>query len=87
MQVRISSGRFKFALDLSGGPPVAVRDALLRLAASHPATRAAWTDESGRLRDSLQVFVNGENVRYRGGLACPLVEGDEVYVIPLIAGG
>ena len=57
------------------------------LAASHPEPRAAWTDESGRLREPLQLFVNGENVRYRGGLACPLAEGDEIYVIPLIAGG
>lgn len=87
MIVRISSSRFKLTVDLPAHPPATVGDALLGLAASHPETRAGWADESGRPRESLQLFVNGENVRYRGGLACPLAEGDEIYVIPLIAGG
>jgi molybdopterin converting factor small subunit len=46
-----------------------------------------WCDEQGRLRESLPVFVNGEHVRYRGGLQAELNDGDEVYIIPLIAGG
>ena len=87
MKVRIASGRVKLTVDLPAHPPGTVGDALRRLAASHPETRAAWADESGCPRESLQLFVNGENVRYRGGLACPLAEGDEIYVIPLIAGG
>jgi molybdopterin converting factor small subunit len=87
MKIRIASGRVTLTVDLPAHPPATVGDALQRLAASHPETRTAWTDASGRPRESLQLFVNGENVRYRGGLACPLAEGDEIYVIPLIAGG
>jgi molybdopterin converting factor small subunit len=87
MKVRIASGRVKLTVDLPAHPPATVGDALRRLVASHPEPLAAWTDASGRLRESLQIFVNGESVRYRGGLACPLAEGDEIYVIPLIAGG
>ena len=87
MQVRISSGRLKLTVDLPAGPPATVGEALRRLSAQHPDARAAWTDESGRLRESLQIFVNGESLRYRGGLDSPLADGDEVYVIPLIAGG
>jgi len=87
MKVRLACGSFKLTADLPVHPPATVGDALRQLAASHPETRAAWADASGRPRESLQLFVNGENVRYRGGLACPLAEGDEIYVIPLIAGG
>jgi molybdopterin converting factor small subunit len=87
MKVRIASGRVKLTIDLPAHPPATVGDALRQLAASHPETRAAWTDASGRLRESLQIFVNGESVRYRGGLDSPLADGDDVYVIPLIAGG
>ncbi len=87
MIVRISSGRIQTHGRPSGAP---ARDRRRRPAAARrepPETPAAWADESGRPRESLQLFVNGENVRYRGGLACPLAEGDEIYVIPLIAGG
>jgi molybdopterin converting factor small subunit len=48
---------------------------------------AAWRDGLGRLRESLPVFVNGEHIRYRQGMQTVLKEGDEIYVIPLIAGG
>ena len=87
MQVRISSGRLKLTVALPADPPATVGDALVRLSAQNPEALAAWTDDSGRLRESLQIFVNGESLRYRGGLDSPLADGDEVYVIPLIAGG
>jgi sulfur-carrier protein len=48
---------------------------------------ATWCDEQGQLRESLPVFVNGEHIRYRQGLQTELQAGDEVYVIPLVAGG
>jgi molybdopterin converting factor small subunit len=48
---------------------------------------AAWCDDQGSLRESLPVFINGEHIRYRGGLKTELKEGDAVYIIPLIAGG
>jgi molybdopterin synthase sulfur carrier subunit len=44
-------------------------------------------DWQARLRESLPVFINGEHIRYRQGLQTELKNGDEVYVIPLIAGG
>ena len=87
MKVRVACGGFRLTVDLPAESPATVGELLRRLAASHPEPLAAWADESGRLRESLQVFVNGESLRYRGGLDSPLADGDEVYVIPLIAGG
>jgi len=54
---------------------------------SRPQLVATWCDEQGRLRESLPVFINGEHIRFRKGLKTELKDGDEVYVIPLIAGG
>lgn len=67
--------------------PPTVEQLLDSFSIAHPRQRAAWCDEQGRLRQSLPVFVNGEHIRYRLGLQTELKEGDEVYVIPLIAGG
>lgn len=33
------------------------------------------------------VFLNGKNVRQAGGLASPLADGDEIRILPPIAGG
>ncbi len=54
---------------------------------SHPEIYAGWCTEDGRLRSSLPVFVNGEHIRYKSGLQTELCDGDEVYIVPLIAGG
>jgi molybdopterin converting factor small subunit len=44
-------------------------------------------DERGEIRASLHLFVNQENVRFRGGLSAHLRDGDEVYIVPMITGG
>jgi molybdopterin converting factor small subunit len=87
MQIHIATGPLRATLDYPTGAGLTVRDALLRCAADRPDIRHGWVDASGGLRESIQVFVNGESVRYRDGLATRLSDGDEVYIIPLIAGG
>lgn len=44
-------------------------------------------DERGEVREAINLFVNDEHVRYRGGLSAPLRDGDEVYIVPMISGG
>ena len=44
-------------------------------------------DDSGEIRRFINVFVNGEDVRHSQGLDTPVKDGDEVSVIPAIAGG
>lgn len=85
MQVYIATGPLQVTLDCP--PGLTVRDALLRCADGRPDLRPGWVDAGGGLRESLQVFVNGESVRYRDGLATVVSDGDRIYVIPLIAGG
>jgi len=43
--------------------------------------------EDGALRRFVNVYVNDEDVRFLGGLEAPLSDGDEVVVLPAVAGG
>ena len=39
------------------------------------------------LQPALNIFINQEHTRYRGGLQAALQDGDEIYIIPMITGG
>jgi adenylyltransferase/sulfurtransferase len=52
-----------------------------------PDLRPHLLGEDGRLRNFVNVFVNGEDVRTREGLETPLRDGDRVAIVPAIAGG
>jgi molybdopterin synthase sulfur carrier subunit len=41
----------------------------------------------GELRRFVNVYVNDEDVRFTGGLGTPLKDGDQVVVLPAVAGG
>ena len=64
-----------------------VQAALQALADRFPCLRDELLDPQGQLRPSLHLFVNRETIRLRGGLAAALCEGDELYIVPMIAGG
>lgn len=44
-------------------------------------------DGEGKKRRSFAVLVNGENMRFLDGWETELKDGDEVYIMPVIAGG
>ena len=58
-----------------------------RLDAEYPGMRERLCDDDGELRRFVNVFVNGEDVRYLAGLDSALAEGDEVSIVPAVAGG
>ena len=43
--------------------------------------------EDGQLRRFVNVYVNDEDVRFLGGLATPVADGDAVTILPAVAGG
>ncbi len=43
--------------------------------------------ENGDLRRFVNVYVGGEDIRFREGLATPVGDGDEVTILPAVAGG
>ena len=44
-------------------------------------------DETGELRRFVNVYVNGEDVRFLSGLETAIAEGAEVSIVPAVAGG
>ncbi|WP_432936638.1 hypothetical protein ACQPXM_23425 [Kribbella sp. CA-253562] len=44
-------------------------------------------DDAGDINRYLNVYVGGTDARERGGLACPLVDADEVRIVAMISGG
>lgn len=52
-----------------------------------PGIKARLCDEQGELRRFVNFYVNNEDIRFLEGTATPLNDGDEVSIIPAIAGG
>lgn len=60
---------------------------LTKLDQQYPGLGERLTEPDGQIRRFVNVFVNGENVRERDGVDTPLKAGDEVGIIPAMAGG
>ena len=43
--------------------------------------------EDGGLRRFVNVYVGGEDIRFLDGLETPVADGDEVTILPAVAGG
>ena len=56
------------------------------LESSHPGIKELLLD-NGDLRRFINVYVNDEDVRFIGGLDATLSDGDQVVVLPAVAGG
>ncbi|BBO86573.1 ubiquitin-like small modifier protein 1 [Desulfosarcina ovata] len=52
-----------------------------------PGIKAKICSADVDLRDSINVYVNGDNVRYLNGLKTALKQGDVVNIIPAVAAG
>jgi molybdopterin synthase sulfur carrier subunit len=57
------------------------------LESTYPGIRERLMDEGGELRRFVNVYVNGDDVRFIDGLKTPLKDGDEVSIVPAVAGG
>jgi molybdopterin-synthase adenylyltransferase len=44
-------------------------------------------DHNGRPRSLINIYVNGKNMRFSGGMTMQLKNGDSVYILPAVAGG
>ncbi len=64
-----------------------VREALQALTDEYPEAARGLYDENGDLRDFVSIYVGDRDIRSLKGLRTELQEGDEIYLIPAIAGG
>ena len=71
------------AVDASGDTLAALID---DLEANHPGIKDRLIEGSD-LRRFVNVYVNDEDVRFTGGLQTTVADGDQVVVLPAVAGG
>ena len=52
-----------------------------------PGIKESLCDDQGELRNFVNVYVNGEDVRFMDGLGTETKSGDEISIVPAVAGG
>jgi molybdopterin converting factor small subunit len=89
IQVLIPTPLQKFTNDeASVSLEAASIDGLLEaLEGRFPGIRARLCDEGGKLRRFLNLYVNSEDIRFLDNQATVLSDGDEVSIVPAVAGG
>lgn len=74
----------KATVECEGGN---INELLESLEKSCPGIKARICDDQGQLRRFVNFYVNSEDIRFLDGTQTPLRDGDEVSIIPAIAGG
>lgn len=82
-------------LDLTGGAPAVelqngattLGGALDALRDRHPAVRDSLITETGEVRPHINLFVDGEDARWTGGLGTNVSDGAEILVLRAVSGG
>jgi molybdopterin synthase sulfur carrier subunit len=64
-----------------------LKDAIDGLEAEYPGMRERLCDEAGQIRRFVNIYVNGEDVRFLDNVNTKLTERDEVSIVPAVAGG
>ncbi len=69
------------------GNGASLKELIENLEKAYPGFKERVCDETGKIRRFVNVYVNEEDVRFQKGESTPLKDGDEVSIIPAIAGG
>jgi molybdopterin synthase sulfur carrier subunit len=68
-------------------PCKTVGDALAAVGRKSPGAIDRIMDERGEVRRHVNLFVNGENVRFLDGLKTPVPDGATIFVLAAVSGG
>ena len=79
---RMTNGQAKVELESSN-----LGDLVDKLNGEFPGIKDRLVDENGELQYYVSIYLNGEDVRFLDGLSTSTNEGDEVSIVPAVAGG
>jgi molybdopterin synthase sulfur carrier subunit len=79
-----SNGRAEVRLDAAASTAAG---ALRALWTACPGARDRVMTEQGEIRQHINVFVDGVNIRFAGGLDAPVPDGAEIIILPAVSGG
>ena len=79
---RLTAG--ESVVEVEGGT---VGEVLEGLEKSYPGFRERIYDAEGNLRQFVNIYKNDEDIRFGGGLGTELAPGDDLSIVPAVAGG
>ncbi len=79
---RMTNGQAKVEMESS-----TLAELVEKLDEAYPGFKARLVDENGELRYFVNIYLNGEDVRFLQGLDTSTSSGDEVSIVPAVAGG
>ena len=79
---RVTDGQDK--VDTNGAT---LREIIDSMESQFPGIKERLCDENGELRNFVNVYVNGEDVRFLEGIDSATGDGDEISIVPAVAGG
>ncbi|MCH9017223.1 MAG: MoaD/ThiS family protein [Chloroflexi bacterium] len=79
---RMTNGQAKVEVE-----PANLGELVDKLNGEFPGFKDRLVDEDGELRYFVNIYLNGEDVRFMDGLNTSTKEGDEISIVPAVAGG
>ena len=79
---RMTNGQDKVEIDAPN-----LGEIIDRLESDFPGFKERLLDESGELRYFVNIYLNGEDVRFLQGTSTSTKSGDEISIVPAVAGG
>ncbi len=72
------------SVDIDGDSDAAV---LANLEAGHPGVTEQLREKDGSMRRFIKVYLNGDDIRFLDNLDSAVKDGDEIAIVPALAGG
>ena len=79
---RVTNGEDRVAADGD-----TLKDVIQAMEDQYPGVKARLCDDQGDIRNFVNIYVNGEDVRFLDGLGTSTKSGDEISIVPAVAGG
>ena len=79
---RITDGKDKVEMEGSN-----LGELIEGLEGRYPGFKERLVDEAGELRYFVNIYLNGEDVRFLQGMGTSITTGDEISIVPAVAGG
>jgi molybdopterin synthase sulfur carrier subunit len=78
----VTNGQAKVEIDAAN-----LGEIINGLETEFPGFKDRLLDEAGELRYFVNIYLNGEDVRFLQGMATSTKTGDEISIVPAVAGG
>lgn len=84
---KLCGGNTELLVPFSVDEPTSISTLITRLDRDHPGVASRLLDDSGRLRRFVNIYHDGEDIRFLDDLRTPVFNNSEVSIVPAVAGG